>query len=328
MVAYLSEYAPRGVAYLMSQKVNPFHLRSQRTAKRGTPNGGLSLKEVPHWSEICYSEPKKRKWGSNYYSRTLHENQLISDYCQGFFRTFGCYQKLCTVERSQQSTYQTIHVTSHVLRTPVSRIYDDAFAVGTYGEGIHDSSRLASTVSRGSYRSPKEKLLQQGLQEQWLPWILLQQVGSFLSIPSNECAQRGYPIFEDIERSSKNVQDTYDRVPPLGAPHGSKNILEGTPFGGTREPFDLLTLINSKTGDWNDQIHEHTEFSRLKTFFSRWNQWIRESSTSLPIVQDVNAEGTSWWKPRTWTARWERTVPVDPTTMYSEAIKASMKSNI
>ena len=135
MVPYLSEYAPRGVAYLMSQKINPFHLRSQRTAriesmilkKRGTPNGGLSLKEVPHWSEICYSEPKKRKWGSNYYSRTLHENQLISDYCQGFFRTFGCYQKLCTVERSQQSTYQTIHVTSHVLRTPVSRIYDDAF---------------------------------------------------------------------------------------------------------------------------------------------------------------------------------------------------------
>lgn len=306
----------------MSQKVNPFHLRSQRTAKQGTPNAGLSLKEVPHWSEICYSEPKKRKWGSNYYSRTLHENQLISDYCQGFFRTFGCYQKLCTVERSQRSTYQTIHVTSHVLRTPVSRIYDDAFAIG-----IHDSPRLASTVpkvptaSRGgalSYRSPKEKLLQQGLQEQWLPWILLQQVGSFLSIPSNEfpgSAQRGYPIFEDIlPKVDKNVQDTYDRVPPLGAPHGSKNILEGTPSGGTREPFDLLTLINSKTGDWNDQIHEHTEFSRLKTFFSRWNQWIRESSTSLPIVQDVNAEGTSWWKPRTWTARWERTVSVDPTT--------------
>ena len=36
------------VAYLMSQKVNPFHLRSQRTAKQGTPNAGLSLKEVPH----------------------------------------------------------------------------------------------------------------------------------------------------------------------------------------------------------------------------------------------------------------------------------------
>ena len=40
----------------MSQKVNPFHLRSQRTAriesmilkKQGTPNAGLSLKEVPH----------------------------------------------------------------------------------------------------------------------------------------------------------------------------------------------------------------------------------------------------------------------------------------
>eukprot|EP01047_Picozoa_sp_COSAG01_P000457 COSAG01_NODE_8_length_44037_cov_102.614593_31_plen_159_part_00 len=158
---------------------------------------------------------------------------------------------MCTVERSQRSTYQTVHVTSHVLRTPVSRIYDDAFAIG-----IHDSPRLASTVSRGgalSYRSPKEKLLQQGLQEQWLPWILLQQVGSFLSIPSNEfagSAQRGYPIFEDIlPKVDKNVQDTYDRVPPLGAPHGSKNILEGTPFGGTREPFDLLTLINSKTGD-------------------------------------------------------------------------------
>ena len=92
----------------------------------------------------------------------------------------------------------------------------------------------------------EEKLLQQGLQEQWLPWILLQQVGSFLSIPSNEftgSAQRGYPIFEDIlPKVDKNVQDSYDRLPPLGAPHGSKNIL-------TREPFDLLTLINSKTGD-------------------------------------------------------------------------------
>jgi len=288
----------------MSQKVNPFHLRSQRTAKQGTPssiNAGLPPKEVPHWSEICYSEPKKRKWGSNYYSRTLHENQLISDYCQGFFRTFGCYQKLCTVERSQQSTYQTIHVTSHVLRTPVSRVYDDAF------EGTHDSPGLAiGTYGKGStlsYRSPKEQLLQQGLQEQWLPWIFLQQVGSFLSMPSNEfagSAQRGYPVFEDISPKMPTAKVDKNTLPTIGT------------YG--RKPFDLLTLINSKTGDWNDQIHEHTELSRLKTFFSRWNQWIRESSTSLPIVQDANGEGTAWWKTRSWTARWERTVPADPTT--------------
>jgi hypothetical protein len=57
-------------------------------------------------------------------------------------------------------------------------------------------------------------------------------------MPSNEfagSAQRGYPVFEDISPKMPTAKVDKNTLPTIGT------------YG--RKPFDLLTLINSKTGD-------------------------------------------------------------------------------
>ena len=129
----------------MSQKVNPHALRSQNQ---------LNYQASTSNHEIFFSEPKQSKWGLNSYSRIFHEDQTIETYLEGFFRSFGFYQKTCVIERKCN---KTVHVTAYVLRTPQTRTNPNA---------VH--------------RTMKEKVLQEGLDKGWLPSLLLQTMAQIM----------------------------------------------------------------------------------------------------------------------------------------------------
>ena len=290
----------------MSQKVHPFHLRSQRrpipTQKQNTqpdPSVGSGYNKVMQprlflWPEICYSEPKKRKWGSSYYSRTLHENKLITEYCQGLFRSFGCYQKSCTVERSQHSTYQKIHITSHVLRTPSSRIYDGS--VPTQG-----------THSVGKIRSPKERFLQQGLQQQWLPWIILKQLTSIIT--DHQLETKSLSTQDKKGSKSEGSLDT-----KLTSQESKIANLQGMHL--SKQALDLLPLVSSINGDWNDLIHEQTELSRLSNFFSHWNNWVKSIDNNPSSMS--SSDETVWWDKQSWSAWWDPSLTESLSSMHDK----------
>ena len=62
------------------------------------------------------------------YASTFHEDQLLEDYFQGMFRTFGFYQQSCRVERSCDQS--TVHVRLSAVRTPQATLVDDPSAAG------------------------------------------------------------------------------------------------------------------------------------------------------------------------------------------------------
>ena len=156
---------------------------------------------------------------------------MITEYCQGLFRSFGCYQKSCTVERSQHSTYQKIHITSHVLRTPSSRIYDGS--VPTQG-----------THSVGKIRSPKERFLQQGLQQQWLPWIILKQLTSIITDHQLERnATKSLSTQDKKGSKSEGSLDTQGTQLTSQERHASKIAnLQGMHL--SKQALDLLPLVS------------------------------------------------------------------------------------
>ena len=97
-VSYVGSLTTKHKIYsTMSQKVNPHALRSQNQ---------LNYQASTSNHEIFFSEPKQSKWGLNSYSRIFHEDQTIETYLEGFFRSFGFYQKTCVIERKCNKTVQ------------------------------------------------------------------------------------------------------------------------------------------------------------------------------------------------------------------------------
>ena len=96
------------------------------------------------WDSLWFSDPKK---GKHFYTRLFQQDQLIQEYTTGFFRSFGFYQEKCIVERNCS---QEIHITSYVLRTPKLQ---------------------RSKIDQ--LRSPKETPLKLGLEEGWIPTLIL-----------------------------------------------------------------------------------------------------------------------------------------------------------
>lgn len=159
---------------------------------------------------------------------------MITEYCQGLFRSFGCYQKSCTVERSQHSTYQKIHITSHVLRTPSSRIYD----LPTQG-----------THSVGKIRSPKERFLQQGLQQQWLPWIILKQLTSIIT--DHQLERNATKSFSTQGKKGSKSEGSLDTKLTSQERHAPKiaTLTGGQGTNLSKQALDLLPLVSSINGD-------------------------------------------------------------------------------
>jgi len=134
----------------MSQKVHPKGFRLRSTGHLGslTSPSVLTAPEGSHfqkssnlaWDSVWFSEPKK---GKHFYTRILHEDQLIQDYTKGFFRSFGFYQQKCVIERKCNKEY---HITSYVLRSPKIQ---------------------PSKMDLLGTRTRQEKILQEGLQQGW-----------------------------------------------------------------------------------------------------------------------------------------------------------------
>ena len=133
----------------MSQKVHPkgFRLRSTGHIDSSNPS------TTGAWDSVWFSEPKK---GKHFYTRILHEDQLIQDYTKGFFRSFGFYQQKCVIERKCN---KELHITSYVLRTPKLQP-SKLDVVGT--------------------RTRQEKVLQEGLQQGWIPFLIKSVISKIL----------------------------------------------------------------------------------------------------------------------------------------------------
>jgi hypothetical protein len=125
-----------------------------------------------------------------------------------------------------------------VLRTPSSRIYD------LPTQGTHSVSKI---------RSPKERFLQQGLQQQWLPWIILKQLTSIITdhqLERNatrslkECNLRSFSTQDKEGSKSEGSLDTKSTSQAL--PSKIAN-LQGTHL--SKQALDLLPLVSSINGD-------------------------------------------------------------------------------
>ena len=137
----------------MSQKVHPKGFRLRSTGKLSLLPHSSTLPTEGTWDSIWFSEPKK---GKHLYTRILHEDQVIQEYTKGFFRSFGFYQQKCVIERKCN---KELHITSYVLRTPKLQpsMRDN---IGT--------------------RTRQEAVIQDGLKEGWIPFLIKSVISKIL----------------------------------------------------------------------------------------------------------------------------------------------------
>ena len=232
----------------MSQKVNPNSFRSQLQSlaylgASGTQDTGVG----------SFSSPHKMKWGMQAYASTFHEDQLLEDYFQGMFRTFGFYQQSCRVERSCDQ--RTVHVRLSAVRTPQATLVDDPSSAG---------------YATRRWRSPKEDIFCQGLEQGWLPSLWLKTVVDILSCTMTPSS------------SSSSIHTSVD-----------------TPSLPASTCASVRSLLSTH-GDWNSNRHQDTELSRLRSVWPQLS--LMEGSTSS---ESSSAASTSpWWTPRSWDATW------------------------
>lgn len=253
----------------MSQKVHPkgFRLRSTgnlglhdtNKASRGVPNETL---QPGTWDSVWFSEPKK---GKHFYTRILHEDQLIQDYTKGFFRSFGFYQQKCVIERKCN---KELHITSYVLRTPKLQ---------------------PSKIDLLGTRTRQEKVLQEGLQQGWIPFLIKSIISKILYDKSQNNKDNGKNLTRSLTKST--IFDLHAWSSPSILP-----IL-------TPQENSLIKVLTNQ-----------------KRFHDLWNSWlvsnIKGVNTNVTRSSDpkgspervvfkpkeLNSASTSngWWTHRSW----------------------------
>jgi hypothetical protein len=245
----------------MSQKVNPFIHRSNQVTRLN--------RQPTNIHEIFFSEPKRGKWGLNSYTRVFHEDQTIETYLEGFFRTFGFYQQTCFIERQCN---QKVSVTCYVLRTPQSRARPNMI-----------------------WRSSKEKLLQEGLDQGWIPALLLQTISKIVTYTSQTTSQSSFrrqALLKGLKGSNvRSKLPVYSTTLGTFAVHGQQ---------------PNITSVTSSNGDYNSAKNMFTEQSRFDAY---WTNYVASQSSSpkgitSPVGELEGASpdkvSPSWWSHRTW----------------------------
>jgi len=109
------------------------------------PNS-LRLGVQKSWESVWFSDPTKRK---QTYTKLLHEDLVIQNYLKGFFWMFDLYQSQCQIERKPNGSVQVnVHLYKH-------------------------QKNLTLT--------PKEKVLKEGLNLGWVPFIISKTLGILFS---------------------------------------------------------------------------------------------------------------------------------------------------
>ena len=255
----------------MSQKVHPKGFRLRST---GHPHNTGMKEIVGVWDSVWFSEPKK---GKHFYTRILHEDQLIQDYTKGFFRSFGFYQQKCVIERKCN---KELHITSYVLRTPKLQpsMRDN---IGT--------------------RTRQEAVIQDGLKEGWIPFLIKSVISKILYDKSISCLLQPTAVKTQGENSSESsasehgVFDTAGKLLKASLPNTKCLNFSGDAY--VHEPSILPMLqTNSKTQLLTNQ----------KRFSDFWNSWLlasNQSATGNMLNSEVPAQrANAWWTHRSWSS--------------------------
>ena len=261
----------------MSQKVHPkgFRLRSTGHIDSSNPS------TTGAWDSVWFSEPKK---GKHFYTRILHEDQLIQDYTKGFFRSFGFYQQKCVIERKCN---KELHITSYVLRTPKLQP-SKLDVVGT--------------------RTRQEKVLQEGLQQGWIPFLIKSVISKILYDKSK--------LDTFGVRLDNWVPTSPDRVAKL--PNSSMTQISSVSKLESSLP-QILTknqTVPSILPILPPQENSVTQMeTNKKRFYDFWNSWLinknskilNATSLSEPkgLLKDTEGKMSlqnMWWVHRSWSS--------------------------
>ena len=261
----------------MSQKVHPkgFRLRSTGHIDSSNPS------TTGAWDSVWFSEPKK---GKHFYTRILHEDQLIQDYTKGFFRSFGFYQQKCVIELKCN---KELHITSYVLRTPKLQP-SKLDVVGT--------------------RTRQEKVLQEGLQQGWIPFLIKSVISKILYDKSK--------LDTFGVRLDNWVPTSPDRVAKL--PNSSMTQISSVSKLESSLP-QILTknqTVPSILPILPPQENSVTQMeTNKKRFYDFWNSWLinknskilNATSLSEPkgLLEDTEGKMSlqnMWWVHRSWSS--------------------------
>ena len=275
----------------MSQKVHPkgFRLRSTGHIDSSNPS------TTGAWDSVWFSEPKK---GKHFYTRILHEDQLIQDYTKGFFRSFGFYQQKCVIERKCN---KELHITSYVLRTPKLQP-SKLDVVGT--------------------RTRQEKVLQEGLQQGWIPFLIKSVISKILYDKSK---LEGFAFRSGVKNTQLDtfgvrldnwVPTSPDRVAKL--PNSSMTQISSVSKLESSLP-QILTknqTVPSILPILPPQENSVTQMeTNKKRFYDFWNSWLinknskilNATSLSEPkgLLEDTEGKMSlqnMWWVHRSWSS--------------------------
>ena len=271
----------------MSQKVHPkgFRLRSTGHIDSSNPS------TTGAWDSVWFSEPKK---GKHFYTRILHEDQLIQDYTKGFFRSFGFYQQKCVIERKCN---KELHITSYVLRTPKLQ---------------------PSKLDVFGTRTRQEKVLQEGLQQGWIPFLIKSVISKILydksKLGSDAIQFNNKVIGSDI----KNIQLENSSMTQTSSIPKLESSLPQTWTKSQTIPSILPILPPQENSVTQIETNK-------KRFYDFWNSWIinknskfLDASRLKPLVPKAkplsdpkesleNTEGkvslqNIWWVHRSWSS--------------------------
>ena len=301
----------------MSQKVHPKGFRLRSTGHLGslTSPSVLTAPEGSHfqkssnlaWDSVWFSEPKK---GKHFYTRILHEDQLIQDYTKGFFRSFGFYQQKCVIERKCN---KELHITSYVLRSPKIQ---------------------PSKMDLLGTRTRQEKILQEGLQQGWVPFLIQSVISKILYDKSKtlhallEQNGRRYeecPIRGTKGSNTKVPKEASLKSKILGDHRKTKGSLQrrtqvicdwksqnspGISETGGFQPIPSLTAILTPQENSNTQV-----LTNQKRFQDLWNCWLLGKKKGFwPQEQDLPSASSvtnlsaprgafnAWWTHRSWNS--------------------------
>ena len=276
----------------MSQKVHPkgFRLGRQNSSAKRTIilqkddnlirshslnhpwNGRAAATVKTAWDSLWFSDPKK---GKHFYTRLFQQDQLIQEYTTGFFRSFGFYQEKCIVERNCS---QEIHITSYVLRTPKLQ---------------------RSKIDQ--LRSPKETPLKLGLEEGWIPTLILQTLGKIMMAWS----------LHDHHLSALNVHSRGNRFQPI------IQRSDELPQTKVEKAPTISSII--RDGSESDILKYSTELKRFNSFWFNARPFHGQGSSDSGSQSSVSVERTTsgtdinhstsgdhnrkekaWWVHRSW----------------------------
>ena len=278
----------------MSQKVHPkgFRLRSTGHLNgaatlpdripliSNSPSGdrGVTPPNSPNkpikgaWDSVWFSEPKK---GKHLYTRLLHEDQMIQDYTKGLFRSFGFYQQKCIIERKCN---QELHITSYVLRTPKLQ---------------------PSKIDVLSTRTRQEKVLQEGLQQGWIPFLIKSVIAKILYDKSQTLKnENSAPFGASDDKCFKQSL----RITLANQDYKEKTIPSISAILAPQDNSKTQLLTNKKRFYelWNSWLFTNNKVMGIENTRSGAKTPINTTFDRVPSIPSVSMN--AWWSHRSWSS--------------------------